>query len=496
MAQAEQLTGASDVTTDVSLGQASAPVGKMDEVAGAEYQPRRARLVEPVGPMQDTAYSAPQWLVRRDDRYIQVSELLYRIIELADGTRALADIASEVATQTGRPVSANNIAYLITARLEPLQLIEGASTTVSDVSANRPATTHLQDRSSAKPRSALMVYARTTMLSPRVISPLTAGLKWLFTPIVMLPLLAAAVDMQVWLFFVHGVQRPFGAMLADPSLLLATLGLLIGSAMFHELGHAAALRYGGGQARRIGFGLYVVIPALFCDVSEAYRLSRGARIRTDLGGFYFNMIFSLALLGAYAITGQEVLLAPIVLTDLDIVQQLLPLVRFDGYWLLTDLTGVPDIYSQMGPLLTGVFPARWRHGRRALELKWWSRSIVATYLVVAIPLLVFTFASLVLAGPQIVVATLRALGAQALVASAAWHSAATASLVLAGFQSALLLLTLAGSVLVIVLLARTGWHVLRAWSAQNAGRRRIAILTSIAVALFVAAVWSHELGLL
>lgn len=38
--------------------------------------------------------------------------------------------------------------------------------------------------------------------------------------------------------------------------------------------------------------------------------------------------------------------------------QLLPFLRLDGFFLLTDLSGVPDLGDRIGPLLRGVLPGR------------------------------------------------------------------------------------------------------------------------------------------
>ena len=42
----------------------------------------------------------------------------------------------------------------------------------------------------------------------------------------------------------------------------------------------------------MGAGLYLIWPAFYTDVSDSYRLSRGGRLRVDLGGLYFNAVFS------------------------------------------------------------------------------------------------------------------------------------------------------------------------------------------------------------
>ena len=88
----------------------------------------------------------------------------------------------------------------------------------------------------------------------------------------------------------HGVAGGVRDALYAPGLLLIMFAATIGAAAFHELGHAAALRYGGGMPRGMGAGLYIVYPAFYTDVSDNYRLGRWARVRTDLGGFYFNLV--------------------------------------------------------------------------------------------------------------------------------------------------------------------------------------------------------------
>src|ERR1051326_1285003 len=122
------------------------------------------------------------------------------------------------------------------------------------------------------------------------------------------------------------------------------------------------LRYGGGRVR--GMGLYLMYPAFYTDVTDNYRLFRWARVRTDLGGFYFNVLFSLGLMGVYHATGQVLLVAAL-LTDIDIVHQCLPFVRLDGYWALADLTGIPDFFSFMGAYVRSVVPGLGGNERRS-----------------------------------------------------------------------------------------------------------------------------------
>ena len=56
------------------------------------------------------------------------------------------------------------------------------------------------------------------------------------------------------------------------------------------------------------------------------------------------------------------------------LRQLLPLVRFDGYHMLADLTGVPDLFQRIGPTLRGLLPWHWRDPE-ARMLKPWARAV-------------------------------------------------------------------------------------------------------------------------
>lgn len=69
----------------------------------------------------------------------------------------------------------------------------------------------------------------------------------------------------------------------------------------------------------------------------------------DLGGLYFNPIFMLALPGLYVATSNQVLLLVIAVTHLEMLEQLFPFVRFDGYFILSDLIGVPDLFARVAP---------------------------------------------------------------------------------------------------------------------------------------------------
>ncbi len=442
--------------------------------------PRRAAGVVLCGRLRGSGFVASQWLVLRDGQYLQLPEPLYRLLEAANGRRSAAELAARLSRRLGLLVRAETVEALIAQRLAPLGLValDGAAEAAAAGS-----------RGVAFGRAPLALSAKCRMVSPGLIDPCTAVLQALYWPPLLVLALIASAGLLRWLFFVHGVGGGLSTALRDPSHLLIVLGLVLLGGAFHELGHAAALRYGGGRVRGMGVGLYLVYPAFYTDVSENYRLGRWARVRTDLGGFYFNLLFSLAIGALYARTGAEYLLLAIVLLVLDILRQSLPFVRMDGYWALADLTGIPDFFATLVPFLRSLTPAgRWP-GQRLPPLQAWVRAVYALYLLVTVPLLAFALAELLLGLPRLLLnaaGTGLRLGAQL---SGAWRQGAVALVLVTLVQTLLLALPVAGLALMLVNLGRRGGRLLWRLSAPTPPRRVAGVALALALAAGLVRLW-------
>jgi putative peptide zinc metalloprotease protein len=441
--------------------------------AGPVEAPRLADGVELLGEYKDSGYSQPPSLVRRPDgQVIQISALLYRVVCRIDGSRGPAAIAELVSADLGRILSADQVRYLITAKLLPLGIIAAE---------NAPA---------AAPTSnpLLTLRARGTLLPERAANAAGALLTPLFRLPVVVAVLATLAAVDWWLFAVHGLGGGLGQVLRDPVDLLIVLGLTLVSAMFHECGHAAGCRYGGARPGKIGVGIYLVWPAFFTNVTDSYRLSRAGRLRTDLGGLYFNAIFMLALAGIYAATSSEILLLVIAVTHLEMLEQLMPFVRFDGYFILSDLIGVPDLFARVAPIVKSALP-RARRDPRVTGLRRSARIMVTTWVLCVIPLLAFGIGYLVLYLPAVNRALWRSASLQAHLMTAAVHGHRYAMAAVDAIGIALVTLSLAGSLYIVTGLARRLNALARRWSAGRPARRLLAGAAGLAVMAGLAAFW-------
>ncbi|MEA2900963.1 MAG: putative peptide zinc metalloprotease protein [Actinomycetota bacterium] len=359
--------------------------------------PQLASGVELIGEYEASGYKEAPCLVRRaDGQTIQLTPLLYATLEQIDGQRDVSQISTALGERLDRPVSADNVRYLVHEKLRPAGVVKDRDGRDPEVQKANPL---------------LALRLRLQITGEQATNRLTAPFAILFRPWVVVPVVAGFVAVVAWVIGSRGVGAGARQLLYSPGLMLLTFALTILSASFHEFGHAAACRYSGGRPGAMGCGLYLVWPAFYTDVTDAYRLDRRGRLRTDLGGLYFNAIFALATFGVWALTGVEALLLLIPLQVLQMVHQLLPFIRMDGYHILSDLVGVPDLFARIKPTLLGFVPGR-RHQEKAAVLKPWVRVVVALWVLTVVPLLLFSLLTVVISAPRMVATAWDSIGLQ------------------------------------------------------------------------------------
>lgn len=435
---------------------------------------RRADGVELIGEMTGSGYKVPPSLVRRaDGPTVQLTPLLYATLREIEGDRTAAEVAAAVSASTGRTVTEDNIAHLVDKQLRPLGLLVA------------------EDGSQPKTRMRnplLGLRFRYAVTEPERTRRLTDPFRFLFRPWMVVPILAAFVAVCWWVFFRKGLAHAAYDAFERPGLLILVFAVTILSAGFHEFGHAAAARYGGATPGVMGFGVYLVWPAFYTDVTDTYRLGRGGRVRTDLGGLYFNAIVAVGITGLWCWLQYDALLLVVATQIIQMVRQLGPMVRFDGYHVLADLTGVPDLYSRIRPTLLGLLPWRWGDPH-ARMLKPWARTLVTVWVMVVVPLLLCTLAGAVLALPRLIGSAWSALGKQADVLSTAWADGDMLQATARVLAIIAILIPVAGVIYMIVRIARRS--VLSAWHA-TAGKpvmRTLAMLLGAVVVSGIAYAW-------
>lgn len=127
------------------------------------------------------------------------------------------------------------------------------------------------------------------------------------------------------------------------------------SSLVHEFGHASACKYFGIKHGGIGFGLYLTFPVLYTDVTSIWKLSRKQRCIVNLAGVYFQCYCLLGLFMLFYITHSDIIKYLILMVNLGFLMTLNPFFKFDGYWIASDLLGVPNLRKRSKDLLVYLY---------------------------------------------------------------------------------------------------------------------------------------------
>ena len=439
--------------------------------------PTRADGVQLLGETVGSGYRTPPALVRRSDgQVIQLTPLLYLVLSATDGRRSAAEIAEVVSHALRRGVSEEVVTSMVDGHLRPLGLLKRADGSDPEVRRSDPL---------------LGLKLRKVITDPRTTHRLTDPFRVLFHPVVTLAVFLGFVAVVSWVFFERGLGAAAYDAFDRPHLLLLVFVVSIVSGGFHEFGHAAAARYGGAEPGAMGAGLYLVWPAFYTDVTDSYRLGRGGRIRTDLGGLYFNAIVVVVTFVWWWSTGWDALLLLVATQVLQMAQQLLPLLRFDGYHVLADVAGVPDLYQRIRPTLVGLLPHKWRSPENRM-IKPWSRAVITLWVFITVPMMLLMLLALISSVPRVVGSAGAVVGEDVEATARAFESGGAVDVVAHVLQVLGVVLPMVAGALILGRVGTRFFGGLARWGRGSLLRRAVSTFTAVAaVTVLIWAWWPH-----
>ncbi|WP_448608091.1 hypothetical protein [Geodermatophilus sp. URMC 60] len=432
---------------------------------------RLAEGTELLGAFQDSGYEVPKYLLSRaDGQVMQLPRLLYRVASSLDG-RSTAEIATELSAELDADLTPEDVSFLVTERLRPVGVIapdegdlpepdggpDGTSGTAGGVP---PAPPVKSDPLLALRHRVGVVPAGVTRRIAGIFQPLFARPVWVAA-------LATFIGLDVLILLqgrlIGQVEAGLLQVIHQPVLVLAILGLSYVGGAFHEFGHVTACRYGGATPGDMGVGLYLVWPAYYSTVTDSYRLDRVGRLRTDLGGVYFDAIVIAGVSGLYLTTGQPWLLLALIGMHVETASQFFPSIRFDGYYILADVVGVPDLFSYVGPVLTSLVPGRPTHPK-VRELRPWARRLIVLWVAVSVPVILLGLTIFLIAAPAVLPVVWSALQEYLHDVDTAVRNGDVVATILDVVQLFFLVLPWLGSALVAWMLLQLAYHLsVRRW---------------------------------
>ncbi len=191
---------------------------------------------------------------------------------------------------------------------------------------------------------------------------------WIFTKVtaIVVMFLAAIALMSVlanWAQF--QAKLPGFEAFFDPRQWYLFALVLAVTKICHEFGHGLACKRLGGECHEIGFMLLVLTPCLYCNVSDSWRLpNKWHRAAIGAAGMYVEvMLATLATFVWWFVQPgliQDICLKVMLVSSIStILFNGNPLLRFDGYYILSDILEIPNLNQKSTKALTTLLGRHW-----------------------------------------------------------------------------------------------------------------------------------------
>ncbi len=194
--------------------------------------------------------------------------------------------------------------------------------------------------------------------------------RWMFTP----AFVSACVGLIVLALgtAVLGIDRlademPTSRAFFSPEGLMWLAIAIAATKVIHELAHACTCKHFGGECHELGILLLVFVPCLYCNVSDSWLMSRRRERMLITAAGILTELFLAAVatfVWWFAVEGpvRSCALAVMVVCSLNtLLLNGNPLMRYDGYYLLSDFVNVPNLASEASRVLNLLW-RRWALG--------------------------------------------------------------------------------------------------------------------------------------
>ena len=129
--------------------------------------------------------------------------------------------------------------------------------------------------------------------------------------------------------------------------------------IIHEFGHGLTCKHFGGECHEMGVMFLVLTPCLYCNVSDSWMLpNKWHRAAIGAGGMYIELCIASVCTWIWWFSQSGTLLNQLCLSTMFVcsVSTLIfnanPLLRYDGYYILSDLTEIPNLRQKASSILS------------------------------------------------------------------------------------------------------------------------------------------------
>ena len=180
-----------------------------------------------------------------------------------------------------------------------------------------------------------------SVMSPKRAASISQYLNFLFAPSLFYIVFSLLLVFGLYVLF--GVDTPKETKVE--SFIYIAIGYAF-STLFHELGHIAACRRFTGKNGEIGVGIYIFYPIFYSNISAVWMANTSQRIITNLGGIYLQLILAIVSYVIFFVFGNQFFIEFSKILIIFCLFQILPFIRSDGYWILSDIMNEPNLLKK------------------------------------------------------------------------------------------------------------------------------------------------------
>jgi putative peptide zinc metalloprotease protein len=296
-------------------------------------------------------YRNSAWYVVEDNasgRTHRFTPAVYLFVGLMDGQRTVDDIWNQVVRQLGDDAATQGEVINLLAQLNAADLLQ------TDIAPNAAEmierfTKHSKTRRRGSFGNPLAI--RLPLWDPdRFLETTLPVVRYAFTrlgaAIWLLTMLSALV--LVGIHWEELSENVADRILAAEGLLLTAMVFPL-LKFFHELGHAYATKIAGGEVHELGVMVLVFAPVPYVDASAsvAFR-SKWRRALVGMAGMLTELFIAALAIFAWTVVEPGIIRSLCFQTVLiagvsTVVFNINPLLRFDGYYILSDLLEIPNL---------------------------------------------------------------------------------------------------------------------------------------------------------
>lgn len=295
-------------------------------------------------------------------KYHRLQVEQYRILELLNGARSLEAVRDELKREFPTlQITLSDIQQLITDLHRKGLVISNRAGQGASVARERQKTRKEKIKQTMMSLLSLRLPGWDPEKTLRKMLPVC---RWLFHPATVT--LCMLFVVSSWLVLGANIEEfrsrlpEFQSFFGWPNLiyLWVTLGL---AKVIHEFGHGLSCVHYGGECHEMGVMLLVFSPCLYCDVTDSWMMkNKWHRIIIGAAGMYIEVILSAVAIYVWWLTKPGLLHHLslnifFVTTITTVIFNANPLMRFDGYYMMSDFLEIPNLRQKSEKLLREAF---------------------------------------------------------------------------------------------------------------------------------------------